>query len=54
MFVVFIVIVFTNGFPDKLVVALETIRYIGELGMNYFTSGLQHPPCQSSAPWWAF
>lgn len=40
LFMVFMIIAFINGFPDKLVVALETIRYKDELGMNYFTSGL--------------
>lgn len=40
MFMAFMVIAFINGFPDKLVMALETIRYKDELGMNYFTSGL--------------
>jgi MFS family permease len=40
LFLVYMAIYFVAGFPDKLLVPLEPIRFIDELGMNYGAAGL--------------
>ncbi len=39
-FLVFMAIYFVIGFPDKVVVPLEPIRFVDELGMSYAEAGL--------------
>ena len=40
LFMVYMAIYFIVGFPDKLLVPLEPIRWVDELGMNYGAAGL--------------
>ena len=40
LFMVYMGIYFIAGFPDKLLIPLEPIRFIDELGMNYAAAGL--------------
>jgi MFS family permease len=40
LFMAYMAIYFVAGFPDKLLVPLEPIRFVDELGMNYAQAGL--------------
>ena len=40
LFMVYMAIYFVAGFPDKLLVPLEPVRFIDELGMDYTAAGL--------------
>ncbi|MGO8694056.1 MAG: MFS transporter [Rectinemataceae bacterium] len=40
LFMAYMAIYFVIGFPDKIVIALEPIRFVDELGMNYAAAGL--------------
>ncbi|HTX72273.1 MAG TPA: MFS transporter, partial [Rectinemataceae bacterium] len=46
LFMAYMAIYFVIGFPDKIVVPLEPIRFVDELGMNYAAAGL----IQGTAP----
>jgi hypothetical protein len=39
-FMVFMACYFVLGFPDKMIITLEPIRFVDELGMNYGSAGM--------------